>query len=162
MSNNIRNLRITSLATVEELFQKYPQINRVILRRVDAGDDTYDITHYDSDRPNDLKWIAEKYPDKQYERNPKRGFEALSGYDGMTDATFKVIYRLDPQAAPIDELQFTERSLRLLKENRICSVGDLTQLTEVELLQIPNLGRKACDEIKDILARHGLSLRLKA
>ena len=38
------------------------------------------------------------------------------------------------------------------------TVGDLIQRTENELLKTPNLGRKSLNEIKEVLAAHGLTL----
>ena len=37
-------------------------------------------------------------------------------------------------------------------------LGDLIQRTENELLKPPNLGRKSLNEIKEVLAAHGLTL----
>ena len=36
--------------------------------------------------------------------------------------------------------------------------SDLIQRTENELLKTPNLGRKSLNEIKEVLAAHGLTL----
>jgi len=85
--------RITSLATVGEILQRYPTINRLILKQVGAS--LWEITKQDGDRPNNLHQVAERSGNKfAYERNPKRGFEALSGYDIDSDEQIKVIYRL--------------------------------------------------------------------
>ncbi len=85
--------RITSLATVGEILQRYPTINRLILKQV--GESLWEITKQDGDRPNNLHQVAERSGGKvAYERNPKRGFEALSGYDIDSDEQIKVVYRL--------------------------------------------------------------------
>jgi hypothetical protein len=85
--------RITSLATLGEIFQRRPQTNRIILKQIDAQ--SWEILQHDAERPNDLRHIAKITNDKfAYERNVKRGFEALTGYDIDKDATFKVVYRL--------------------------------------------------------------------
>lgn len=85
--------RITSLATIGEIFQRYPSINRLILKHV--GESTWEITKQDSARPNNLHEVAERSGGKYaYERNVKRGFEALSGYDIDSDEQIKVVYRL--------------------------------------------------------------------
>ena len=60
---------------------------------------------------------------------------------------------------PIDELELTIRSLKSLKAENICFIRDLTQQTENDLLKTPRLGRKSLDEIKEVLALRGLSLR---
>lgn len=62
---------------------------------------------------------------------------------------------------PVDDLELTVRSANCLKAENIFYIGDLIQRTEVELLKTPNLGRKSLTEIKDVLARHGLSLGMR-
>ncbi len=85
--------RITSLATIGEILQKRLTINRLILKKV--GESTWEITKHDSERPNNLRQVAERSGGKfAYERNVKRGFEALSGYDIDSDEQIKVVYRL--------------------------------------------------------------------
>lgn len=87
------NGTITSIATIGEIFQKIPTINRLILKRV--GPSAWFITKSDGDRPNDLREVAELSAGKfAYERNTKRGFEALSGYGIGSDEFIKVVYRL--------------------------------------------------------------------
>jgi len=61
----------------------------------------------------------------------------------------------------IDDLELTVRSANCLKAEHIYFVGDLIQKTEQELLKTPNLGRKSLNEIKTVLAAHGLSLGMK-
>src|SRR6478672_8919501 len=59
---------------------------------------------------------------------------------------------------PIDELELTVRTLSILKAENIRCVGDLVQRTETDLLNIPQVGHKALNEIKEVLASHGLTL----
>jgi DNA-directed RNA polymerase subunit alpha len=58
----------------------------------------------------------------------------------------------------IDELEFTVRTLSILKAENIRYVGDLVERTETDLLNIPRVGHKALNEIKEVLASHGLTL----
>jgi len=60
---------------------------------------------------------------------------------------------------PVDDLELTVRSLKSLKAENIRSIRDLIQRTENELLMTPRLGRKSLDEIKEVLASRGLTLR---
>ncbi|MBV6320070.1 hypothetical protein [Duganella violaceipulchra] len=84
---------ITSIATIGELFQKSSTTNRLILKRV--GESAWRITVSDGERPNNLREVAEISAGKfAYERNTKRGFEALSGYVIDSDEFIKVVYRL--------------------------------------------------------------------
>ena len=62
---------------------------------------------------------------------------------------------------PIDDLELTVRSANCLKAESISYIGDLIQRTENELLKTPNLGRKSLNEIKEVLAAHGLTLGMK-
>jgi DNA-directed RNA polymerase subunit alpha len=62
---------------------------------------------------------------------------------------------------PIEDLELTVRSANCLKAEQIYYIGDLIQRTEVELLKTPNLGKKSLTEVKDVLAKHGLSLGMK-
>ena len=83
---------ITSIATIGEIFQKSPTINRLILKQV--GQSAWEITKCDGELPNNLREVAERSAGKfAYERNIKRGFEALSGYDINSDEQIKVVYR---------------------------------------------------------------------
>ena len=60
---------------------------------------------------------------------------------------------------PVDDLELTVRSLKSLKAENIRCIRDLVQRTEYELLKTPRLGRKSLDEIKEVLASRGLTLR---
>ena len=62
---------------------------------------------------------------------------------------------------PVDDLELTVRSANCLKAENIYYIGDLVQRSEIELLKTPNLGKKSLNEIKGILAAHGLSLNNK-
>lgn len=59
---------------------------------------------------------------------------------------------------PVDDLELTVRSANCLKAENIYFIGDLVQKTENDLLKTPNLGKKSLTEIKDVLAKHNLSL----
>ena len=59
---------------------------------------------------------------------------------------------------PVDDLELTVRSANCLKAENINNIGDLVRRTEVELLKTPNLGKKSLNEIKEVLASHGLEL----
>lgn len=69
---------------------------------------------------------------------------------------------LDPiLLRPVDDLELTVRSANCLKAENIYYIGDLIQRTENELLKTPNLGRKSLNEIKEVLATHGLTLGMR-
>jgi DNA-directed RNA polymerase subunit alpha len=66
---------------------------------------------------------------------------------------------LDPLLRrPVDDLGLSVRSANCLRAENIYVIGDLIQRTDTELLRTPNLGRSSLNEIKDVLARRGLTL----
>jgi DNA-directed RNA polymerase subunit alpha len=70
--------------------------------------------------------------------------------------------KVDPMLLrPVDDLELTPRSSNCLKAQSIHYIGDLISFTENDLLRTPNLGRKSLNEIKQVLAEHGLSLGMK-
>lgn len=88
-------------------------------------------------------------------------FVALEGGDEFEDQV-RTAPEIDPVLLrPIDDLELTVRSANCLKAENIHCVGDLVQKTEVELLKTPNLGKKSLNEIKEVLAQHGLALGMR-
>lgn len=61
----------------------------------------------------------------------------------------------------VDELELSVRAANCLKHADIKLIGDLVQKTEAEILATKNFGRKSLNEIKEILAKMGLSLGMK-
>lgn len=77
----------------------------------------------------------------------------------FTDALAKYVLTKPPilQRSLVDA-GLTIRSLNCLQAEGIHTVSNLICLTETELLHMPNFGRRSLNEIKEFLARHGLSL----
>lgn len=69
--------------------------------------------------------------------------------------------RLEYLDRPVDELELSVRSYNCLKNANIQTIRDLVQKTEAEMLKTKNFGRKSLNEIKDVLARMGLSLGMR-
>ena len=65
---------------------------------------------------------------------------------------------LEKLTLSVDELDISARALNSLKKYGIHTLGDLVKLTEEELKETKNIGRKALMEIKKALAELGLSL----
>lgn len=59
---------------------------------------------------------------------------------------------------PVDDLELSVRASNSLKAANIRAIGELVSLTEDELMEFRNFGKKSLDEIKSILAPLGLSL----
>jgi DNA-directed RNA polymerase subunit alpha len=61
----------------------------------------------------------------------------------------------------VDELEFSVRAANCLKNDSVVYIGDLVQKNDAEMLRTSNYGRKALNEIKDMLVRLNLSLGMK-
>jgi DNA-directed RNA polymerase subunit alpha len=62
--------------------------------------------------------------------------------------------------ARIEELDFSVRTYNCLKKANVLTIGELVQITEQDLMNIRNFGRKSLNEVKDRLAQLGLSLKI--
>lgn len=58
----------------------------------------------------------------------------------------------------VDELELSIRTSNALRNAQIFTIGDLTKLSESDLLKKQNTGRKSVNEIKDVLGELGLEL----
>jgi DNA-directed RNA polymerase subunit alpha len=56
----------------------------------------------------------------------------------------------------VNELDLSVRSQNCLNNDNIVYIGDLVMREESKMLQTPNFGRKSLNEIKAVLAQHGL------
>lgn len=59
----------------------------------------------------------------------------------------------------VDSLEMTVRCANCLKNEGIETLGDLCGYSTADLYRIPNFGRKSMSEVKELLHRHGLSLK---
>jgi DNA-directed RNA polymerase subunit alpha len=60
---------------------------------------------------------------------------------------------------PVETLNLSVRSFNCLKRAGISKVSELLDLTEDEIMKMRNFGRKSLDEIEQVLAERGLTLR---
>ena len=63
---------------------------------------------------------------------------------------------------PILDLELPVRPENVLKAENIYYIGDLVQRTELELMKMPNMGRKSINDIKEALKKIGLELGMKS
>jgi DNA-directed RNA polymerase subunit alpha len=61
--------------------------------------------------------------------------------------------------ARIEELDFSVRTYNCLKKANVLTVGELAQISEADLMNIRNFGRKSLTEVKEKLAQLGLTLK---
>ena len=61
----------------------------------------------------------------------------------------------------VEELELSVRSYNCLKNASICTIRELVQKTEPEMLRTKNFGRKSLNEIKEILQSMGLGLGMR-
>lgn len=61
----------------------------------------------------------------------------------------------------VEELELSVRANNCLRNANIATIGELVQKTEAELMKTKNFGKKSLQEIKDELARIGLSLGMR-
>jgi DNA-directed RNA polymerase subunit alpha len=59
----------------------------------------------------------------------------------------------------IEELDFSVRTYNCLKKANVLTIGELIQISEQDLMNIRNFGRKSLNEVKDKLSQLGLSLK---
>ncbi len=107
--------------------------------------------------PSDAVSEAAKIIDRQlrlffdFARKPKgAGAEYVLGASGAVPG---------PPDARIEELDFSVRTYNCLKKANILTMGELVQLTEADLMNIRNFGKKSLNEVKEKLESMGLSLR---
>ena len=60
--------------------------------------------------------------------------------------------------ARIEELDFSVRTYNCLKKANVLTIGDLLQISESELMQIRNFGKKSLTEVREKLSTLGLSI----
>jgi len=61
----------------------------------------------------------------------------------------------------VEELELSVRANNCLRNANITTIGELVQKTDAELMKTKNFGKKSLQEIKDELARIGLSLGMR-
>jgi DNA-directed RNA polymerase subunit alpha len=65
---------------------------------------------------------------------------------------------IDPKLMqPVDDLELTVRSANCLKAENVYYIGDLVQKTESELAENAKSRQKSLTEIKEVLAKFGLT-----
>jgi len=76
----------------------------------------------------------------------------------LTDLLRKMDAETGKLGRHINTLPITQRSINCLMAEGVYTVEELTRLTHIGLMKLPNLGKKSLLEIEDALAKEGLSL----
>ena len=63
------------------------------------------------------------------------------------------------QDARIEELDFSVRTYNCLKKANVLTIGELAQISEIDLMNIRNFGKKSLNEVKEKLSQLGLMLK---
>jgi DNA-directed RNA polymerase subunit alpha len=92
-----------------------------------------------------------------------RRFAAGNGESAETEIELVPVNEriLDLLGRPLEEFDISVRSRHTLEKGNIRTLGDIARRTEEEILGIENFGRKSLEEIKELLASHGLYLGMK-
>lgn len=61
--------------------------------------------------------------------------------------------------ARIEELDFSVRTYNCLKKANVLTIGELAQISETDLMNIRNFGKKSLTEVKEKLSQLGLALK---
>lgn len=108
-------------------------------------------------RPSDAVSEASKILDSQlrlffdFARAPQEGASFYA--ESQTGAA------PGPPDARIEELDFSVRTYNCLKKANVLTIRELVQLTEADLMNIRNFGKKSLHEVRDKLEMLGLALR---
>jgi hypothetical protein len=65
----------------------------------------------------------------------------------------------DVSLLPTDELEVPVRVANCLKNMGVRTVGQLTAMSEAELLRSPNFGRRSLNQLKQVLDEYGVELK---
>ncbi len=84
--------------------------------------------------------------------------QGLGGRIGGSNGTSFPVGVPGAPDARIEELDFSVRTYNCLKKASVLTIGDLLQISESELMQIRNFGKKSLTEVREKLSSLGLSI----
>lgn len=115
-----------------------------------------------SKNDDDYSFIALCYNGKLFEYSKHNGWKQLPELPSSNESILEEKNTIEKwNSITIEELYLTARTINCLKTEGIKTIYDLIQRSEIDLLKIPNLGRKSLREIMDFLASQGLSLNTR-
>jgi hypothetical protein len=129
------------------VFQKWwPDLDE----KIKVALEDYKLAGFSSDKRSNrdlMEEVLDHVRAMRYDRS-----EQLAQVDGV-----KIGIR---RGVPIEVLNISVRAVNCLHAEGIDTLDSLLELTPIDLLKIPNLGRKAQTEIISMLADRGLSLKI--
>jgi DNA-directed RNA polymerase subunit alpha len=158
-----RNKRIDDplgVITVDSLFSPvsrctYLVENTRVGQRTDYDKLTVEVETNGALDPADAVARASKIIDDHMSLFEEQAVNDLAG-DTFADLPEEGETVLD---TPIEDLDLTVRSFNCLKRQGVNTIGQLTECTEADLLNIRNFGAKSIEEVKDKLQQMGLGLK---
>jgi DNA-directed RNA polymerase subunit alpha len=85
-------------------------------------------------------------------------FPGTGGRSFLPTASYSAAGTGAPDAR-IEELDFSVRTYNCLKKANVLTVGELAQISEADLMNIRNFGKKSLTEVKEKLSQLGLALK---
>ena len=76
----------------------------------------------------------------------------------IEDESDEIIGSEDVLFTRVEELDFSARSLNCLEKANIKYLGDLIQLSEEDLLNLENFGKRSLNEVRDVVSSFNLKL----
>ncbi len=159
-----RNKRVDDplgVITVDSLFSPvsrctYVVENTRVGQRTDYDKLILEVETNGAMDPSDAVARASKVIDEHMMLFAEQAVTALSDEGIFTAALDEGESVLD---TPIEELDLSVRGYNCLKRQGVNTIGQLTECTEGDLLNIRNFGAKSIEEVKDKLQQMGLGLK---
>lgn len=113
-----------------------------------------------------IKFTKSKNPQKiwetkdAYEARIRSILDELNRLSEIVNST-EVLRSNDPEVLdiPLEELNLSVRSFNALRRRGVKTVRDLVSMTEEDIMNVRNFGKRSYDEIIGILEKMGLKLR---
>jgi DNA-directed RNA polymerase subunit alpha len=159
-----RNKRVEDpigVITIDSLFSPvsrctYVVENARVGQRTDYDKLTLEVETNGAMDPSDAVARAGRIIDEHMELFVEQAVSALSDegiFSAVVDESESVL------DTPIEELDLSVRSYNCLKRQGVNTIGQLTECSEQDLLNIRNFGAKSIEEVKDKLQQMSLSLK---
>lgn len=142
-----RNLAAEHRITIERVRQIVSKLsNRFV--KIAGLDDLVDVSPREFNFDTQFKFLMYLTDCCGYEVS---GLEIKAEQLNVGERILEIIKDAPILLYKVSSLELTARSTNCLRCSGIEYIGDLVQMTEVDLLKIPNMGKGSLSEIKDVL-----------